>query len=65
MTQWTDKHYDFNYTLTEKDIEAGIWDKDVLYRSVERLPLYNLLNTQKIDVSDLSIEETSEKIMKL
>ena len=23
MTQWTDKHYDFNYTLTEKDIEAG------------------------------------------
>ena len=23
MTQWTDKHYNFNYTLTEKDIEAG------------------------------------------
>lgn len=23
MTQWTDKHYDFNYTLTDKDIEAG------------------------------------------
>lgn len=23
MEQWTDKHYDFNYTLTEKDIEAG------------------------------------------
>lgn len=23
MVQWTDKHYDFNYTLTEKDIEAG------------------------------------------
>lgn len=23
MTQWTDKHYDFTYTLTEKDIEHG------------------------------------------
>lgn len=23
MTQWTDKHYDLNYTLTEKDIDAG------------------------------------------
>lgn len=23
MTQWTDKHYDLNYTLTDKDIEAG------------------------------------------
>ena len=23
MTQWTDKHYDFTYTLTEKDIEQG------------------------------------------
>lgn len=23
MTQWTDKHYDLNYTLTDKDIEEG------------------------------------------
>lgn len=23
MTQWTDKHYDFTYTLTSKDIEQG------------------------------------------
>lgn len=23
MQEWTDKHYNFNYTLTEKDIEAG------------------------------------------
>lgn len=23
MTQWTDKHYDFTYTLSEKDIEQG------------------------------------------
>lgn len=22
--EWTDKHYDFNYTLTEKDIETGV-----------------------------------------
>lgn len=23
-TEWTDKHYDFNYTLTEDDIEKGV-----------------------------------------
>jgi|TARA_A100001391_G_scaffold33224_3_gene17991 acyl carrier protein len=23
-TEWTDKHYDFNYTLTENDIENGV-----------------------------------------
>lgn len=24
LTTWTDKHYDFNYTLTEDDIEKGV-----------------------------------------
>lgn len=24
ITEWTDKHYDFNYTLTEDDIEKGV-----------------------------------------
>ena len=24
VTEWTDKHYDFNYTLTEDDIEKGV-----------------------------------------
>ena len=28
-TEWTDKHYDFNYTLTEDDIENGFVKLDV------------------------------------
>ena len=24
ITEWTDKHYDFNYTLTDSDIEKGV-----------------------------------------
>lgn len=47
------------------DIKAGIRQKDVLVRSIERLPLYDLLNTIKIDVSDLSIEETAEVVIAL
>lgn len=49
----------------ERDIKVGIRQKDILVRSIERLPLYDLLNTQKIDVSDLSIEETAEAIAAL
>lgn len=46
----------------EKEIKAGVRQEDVLARSIERLPLYDTLNTQKIDVSDLSIEEIAEII---
>lgn len=49
----------------ERDIKAGLRQKDVLVRSIERLPLYDLLNTTKIDVSDLSIEETAKVIATL
>ncbi len=28
-TEWTDKHYDFNYTLTKEDIEKGFVHLDV------------------------------------
>ena len=49
----------------KSDIKAGIRQKDVLVRSIERLPLYDLLNTQKIDVSDLSIEEAAEAVAAL
>lgn len=46
-----------------KDIDAGIRHEDVLARSLERLPLYAALDTIiKIDVSDLSVEQTAEVI---
>ena len=47
------------------DIAAGIRQPDVIERSVERLPLYQNLNTVKIDTTALSPEEAAEKIKKL
>lgn len=49
----------------EKDIRAGIRQRDVLERSVDRLKLYRTLNTVKVDVSEISAEEAAEKIMEL
>lgn len=49
----------------EKDIRAGIRQRDVLERSVDRLNLYRTLNTVKVDVSEISAEEAAEKIMGL
>ena len=43
----------------EADIAAGVRQPDVLERSLRRLPLYDLLDTRKIDVSDLSPEEAA------
>ena len=42
----------------KKDIKEGIRQEDVITRSIERLPLYAALNTVKVDVSDLSVEQT-------
>ena len=46
----------------EKDVEAGIRQGDVIARSVERLPLYDALDTVKIDVSEISPAEAAERI---
>ncbi len=48
-----------------KDIDAGIREEDIIQRSVQRLPLYEELNTIKIDVSCLTPEETAKKIADL
>ncbi len=45
-----------------KDISKGIRDEESLERSIERIPLYFKMDTLKIDVSDLTVEETVEKI---
>ena len=47
----------------QKDVEAGIRSEDVIQRSVERLPLYEKLNTVKLDVSALSAEQAAERII--
>lgn len=48
----------------EKDIAAGIRQPDILERSPVRLPLYQQLNTEKLDTGNLSARETAEKIAK-
>lgn len=45
-----------------KDIEAGIRKPDILERSLERIPMYDDLNTIKIDVSHLTPIEVAELI---
>lgn len=48
-----------------KDMEAGIRDGDIMTRSWERMALYEKLNTIKLDVSQLSPEETAARIAEM
>ena len=47
-----------------KDVERGIRTVDVLERSLARLPLYQKLNTIKIDTTGKSIQEVVQEITK-
>ena len=49
----------------KKDIDAGIRTEDVMERSVGRIPLYQALNTRKIDVSNITPEETADIILQI
>ena len=49
----------------QKDVDNNIRNQSVIERSVQRIPLYQQLNTIKIDVSHCSIEETVQKIKEL
>ena len=49
----------------QKDIDQGIRKPDVFARSVERLEMYQKLNTYKIDVSNKKIEEIVKEIIKV
>lgn len=49
----------------EKDIQSGIRDRDILERSVARLPFYSELHTTKIDTSAQSPEEIANRILAL
>lgn len=48
----------------QKDIDAGLRQPDVLERSLARLPLYDKLEVQKIDVSKKSAEEVAALLAK-
>lgn len=48
-----------------KDIQLGVRDKEVICRSIARLVKYEQVHSDKIDTTNLSIEETAQEIMKL
>lgn len=48
----------------QKDVQAGIRKPDVITRSVARMPLYDKLNTYKIDVSNLTALEVVKEMKK-
>ena len=47
------------------DVNAGIRSVDVLNRSIARMPLYEKLNTIKINTNNKSITEIADEITKL
>lgn len=49
----------------QKDIDNGLRQNDILERSIARLPLYESLNTKKIDVGGKTKEEIVSEILKI
>ena len=47
----------------QKDIDSGLRSLDVLQRSLERLPLYQQLHTQKLDISNLNAQQAAQKLL--
>lgn len=47
------------------DIEVGLREPDIIARSIERLPLYEFLDTVKIDTTGITAEEVAERIAAL
>lgn len=46
-----------------KDVDAGIRTEDIISRSVERIPLFEILDTCKVDVSEISPEQAADFII--
>lgn len=47
----------------QKDIDSGIRTADIIDRSMERIPLYQGLNTIKIDTTSKSIDSVANEII--
>lgn len=45
------------------DAQKGIRQEDVIERSIERMPLYQTLSTDKIDTSGKTLEQIAEEIL--
>lgn len=45
------------------DIQRGIRQKDIIQRSIERIPLYQKLSTKKIDTSGKTVNQVVDEIM--
>lgn len=48
----------------QNDIDNGIRTPDIIDRSISYLSMYDRLKTIKIDVSDITAEETADMILK-
>lgn len=46
-----------------KDVDVGNRTEDILLRSLERIPLYEQLNTTKVDVSNITAEQAADFII--
>ena len=46
----------------ERDVKNGLRAPDVIQRSVERMPLYERLNTVRVDTCGKTVEEVAEAI---
>lgn len=49
----------------QKDVEAGIRKADVIKRSVQRIEMYETLNTIKLDTTNKSLDELVEEVKQL
>ena len=49
----------------EQDIIRGVRNEDIVGRSIHRLPLYQHLDTIKVDTSDKTVLETAQEIMEI
>lgn len=49
----------------KKDVDAGLREPDIIRRSTARLPLYDALRAQRVDVTCLTPRQTAEAIRAL
>ena len=47
----------------QKDVDAGLRKPDVIERSLARLPMYDALNTHRIDTTNMTIDEATRAIL--
>lgn len=49
----------------EKDIDAGLRQREIVERSIQRIPLYDLIDTFKINTADIQPEDVAKRIVEL